>query len=236
MKPYSVQSVSEDSILLEWVLDTDLPGPDDAELIGALANSLLEQHADKVINIVPAYKTLLIQFDVLRTNVEELHILLEELVQQLSLNESMMAADTVHQIPTYYDASVAADLTVACEATGLSVEQLVEAHTSQTYTVYAIGFQPGFAYLGYVPEILAMPRHSSFRGKVPAGSVGIADRQTAVYPARSPGGWQIIGRTPIQLLKGHHSVLRAGDQVHFVAVDRHEYLSLGGSIEPTETR
>ena len=236
MKTYHLQPLSEDSMLVEWELEAELPTPADARHIGAVAAKLIAQGSDRIINVTPAFKTLLIQFDVLQTGFQEIADTIS--VAQTEIIQSAAAAhqptNTIHQIPVLYDALVAADLTEFCEAKGLSIAQLIEEHSSRLYTVYAVGFQIGFAYLGYVSEKLAMPRHSSFRAKVPAGSVGIADRQTAVYPADSPGGWWIIGRTARQLVQNHHSLMQAGDQVQFVSVDRSQYQSLGGQLAVTK--
>lgn len=123
------------------------------------------------------------------------------------------------------------------ERAGLSPTQLIDLHQSVDYRVYAIGFAPGFAYLGELDQRLATPRLVSPRPKVPQGAVGIADRQTAVYPAESPGGWNILGLCPTALFKpecaGTAEALMpfaVGDRVRFQSISRNEFLALGGQL------
>jgi len=231
---YSIELVSEDSILISWNLQTALPRPDDARRIAALANKLLVEHSHFIINVVPAYRTLLLQYHVLKTNPAEIVSLLHSLLSSSNrpAQNEQTKARTSHNIPVYYHPEVAQDLDSLCASKKLSIDQLMQKHTQQTYTVYALGFKPGFAYLGYVPAVLQAPRHESFRAEVAAGSVGIADRQTAIYPSKSPGGWNIIGRTPVPMLENNRALLQVGDEVGFYPIDKDEYLSLGGLLEP----
>lgn len=136
-------------------------------------------------------------------------------------------------LPVYYDSAVAPDLLALATYAGLSIEQLIALHTGTSYTAYANGFAPGFCYLGHVDSALAVPRHASPRAAVAAGSVAIADRQTAVYPRQSPGGWRIIGRCPLPLFDAYEqppNKINVGDTVRFYAVDRECFLSLGGIL------
>jgi inhibitor of KinA len=112
---------------------------------------------------------------------------------------------------------------------GLTAQEVIDIHTSGEYLVYMIGFAPGFPYLGGMSEKIAAPRRSSPRTSIPAGSVGIAGMQTGVYPLSTPGGWQLIGNTPLELFKPYEqppSLLRAGDIVKFVSVTEEEYHAL----------
>jgi len=115
----------------------------------------------------------------------------------------------------------------------MSVEQVISLHQAQEYRVYAIGFSPGFAYLGEVDERIAMPRLATPRLKVPKGAIAIADRQTAIYPAQSPGGWNIIGSCPVDMFNPNKKPIMpvsVGDRVKFYAIDKQQYLALGGSL------
>ena len=115
----------------------------------------------------------------------------------------------------------------------ISVDQVIEIHQQQEYRVYAIGFAPGFAYLGEVDERIAAPRLATPRMKVPRGAVAIADRQTAVYPAPSPGGWNLIGLCPTRMFdpeKQPSMPVQVGDRIQFKAIDREEFISLGGEL------
>ncbi|MCY1446834.1 putative protein YbgJ [compost metagenome] len=114
---------------------------------------------------------------------------------------------------------------------------IVRRHSEREYQVFALGFAPGFAFMGLVEEALAAPRLATPRKRVAAGSVGIAERQTAAYPAVSPGGWNLIGRTPSKLFdraRDGYSLLQPGDRVRFVAVDRATFINLGGDDTPLE--
>lgn len=129
------------------------------------------------------------------------------------------------EIPVHYGGKYGPDLAAMADSLNLSVEAVVELHTSATYTVYFIGFQPGFPYLGGLSESLHFPRHAIPRTQVPAGSVGIGGEQTGVYPFASPGGWQLLGQTDtalFDLTKSAPTLLNAGDTLTFTAIDIHQ--------------
>ena len=151
----------------------------------------------------------------------------------------------VIELPAYYSPETALDLDRYQEK-GLSIEDIIEYHTSQTYSVSAIGFIPGFAFMSDVVSRLALPRHSTPRLSVPKGSIAIAGSKTAVYPSESPGGWNIIGNCPLSLFDHSQlknadttqvplSLLNVGDTVRFKAISKHEFMdlrfiALGGDI------
>ena len=127
------------------------------------------------------------------------------------------------EVPTVYGGEFGADLEYVAQTHGLTTEEVVRLHTEQTYHVFMLGFTPGFPYLGELDERIATPRLESPRLRVPAGSVGIAERQTGIYPIESPGGWRIIGRTSLGLFDVNRDppfLIGAGDRVKFVAVNR----------------
>lgn len=230
MQDWTINLISEDSLLVEWSVDIkqDRASKKLIAKIARLSHYLLSEYSAIIINVTPAYRTCLIQFDVCDTDADSVIQLIEAAISE-DLQASNKQAE-LHQFPVFYDPTVATDLTCVCENKQITIDQLIELHTSVIYDVYAVGFLPGFAYLGYLPAQLNSARHSSFRANVPAGSVGIADRQTAIYPSESPGGWQIIGRSPKALINQQASVLKAGDMVQFTAIDRAEYLALGGRL------
>ena len=128
-------------------------------------------------------------------------------------------------IPVCYDDEYAPDLQNICEAKKITKEALVSIHTSKTYRVYMLGFLPGFAYMGELDEAISFPRKKQ-PGITAAGSVGIAGRQTGIYPLQSPGGWQIIGRTPVKMFdtaKENPTYLKAGDEVRFISISKYEF-------------
>ena len=133
---------------------------------------------------------------------------------------------SLYKIPVCYEASFAPDLEAVCTQLKLSPEALISKHSKATYTVYGIGFLPGFMYLGGLDSKLEIPRKSSPRMKVPAGSVGLAAKQTGVYPCESPGGWQLIGQTPIPLfnpLQDPPFFAEVGDKIQFVPISKDTY-------------
>ena len=133
-----------------------------------------------------------------------------------------MENKSIIEIPVCYDASLGIDLQNAIKASNCSIDELIQQHSDKIYTVYYLGFLPGFAYMGDVPNAIQLPRHPSPRSKVLAGSVGIAGRQTGIYPSTSPGGWQIIGRTPIRIFDPASpslTLFKAGDQIKFKPID-----------------
>ena len=134
-------------------------------------------------------------------------------------------------IPVYYGPSVALDMPQLQAASGLGVDDIIHQHSSTVYTIYAMGFAPAFAYMGTVAPAIACARHQAPRARVPAGSVAIADQQTAIYPSDSPGGWQVVGRTPLQIVDRQASTLSVftvGQTVRFIPITQAEYQQLDG--------
>ena len=138
-------------------------------------------------------------------------------------------------IPVCYDADFALDLESLARETTLRIDDLVALHTGATYHVHFLGFLPGFAYMGGVPDPLRVPRHPSPRTRVPAGSVAIAGAQAGIYPSTTPGGWRILGRTPLTVFdpsRNLPSLLQPGDQVRFVRIDRARFDHLAHNHAP----
>ncbi|WP_159886435.1 5-oxoprolinase subunit PxpB [Paenibacillus puerhi] len=156
---------------------------------------------------------------------------LGKLLQQLSAEEE--APSRTVEVPVYYGGEAGPDLEFVARHNGLGMEEVIELHSSAVYTVYMIGFAPGFPYLGGMTERIAAPRRASPRPSVPAGSVGIAGAQTGIYPFETPGGWQLIGRTPLRLFlpdQDPPSYLLAGDRLRFrpVSLEAYHELRLSG--------
>jgi inhibitor of KinA len=151
------------------------------------------------------------------------------LLQALQDCELQPTASRKIRVPVCYDDAFGPDLAAVATAHGLPVPEVIDLHTSRPYYVYLIGFLPGFAYMGSVDERIATPRRSSPRTMVAAGSVGIAGEQTGIYPFDSPGGWQLLGRTPLRLFDASRSepaLLQPGDEVQFYPIDIAEYNTL----------
>lgn len=186
----------------------------------------LARHAG-VRDVVPTYRAVAVYFDPLRTDVASLGALLEREAERPAPARPLAQAPI--EIPVCYGGSLGPDLPEVARHAGCSEDEVIRLHSSRIYRVYMLGFIPGFAYLGLVDERIALPRHATPRVKVPARSVGIAGRQTGIYPSASPGGWQLIGRTPIAPFDPRRPrpfLLHAGDAVKFVAIAPEEYARL----------
>ncbi|MFT7287705.1 MAG: KipI family sensor histidine kinase inhibitor [Halieaceae bacterium] len=195
-----------------------------AELLpGALGTTL--------IDLVPSYASLLVIFDPLQSDHFEVASRVRETAGAMA--ETTATSGRLVEIPVYYAPESGADLESIAQRAKLSCDEVIAIHSQTEYRVYAIGFAPGFAYLGEVDERIAAPRLSTPRQRVPRGAVAIADRQTAVYPAVSPGGWNLIGRSPLRMFDPAAQspmLVSVGDRVRFQAVDRQEFLSMGGEL------
>jgi KipI family sensor histidine kinase inhibitor len=178
-------------------------------------------------NLHPAYCSVLVKFDPLRRRHEEL----EEILQQcLARLDDVKLPEPRHlEIPVCYGGEHGPDLNDVSEMHGLTPAQTIELHSSSTYVVYFLGFVPGFAYLGELPKALVTPRLPTPRRRVPAGSVGIAGNQTGVYPVATPGGWRLLGRTPISMFRPEQnglSLLSIGDRVRFSPISPERFAAL----------
>ncbi|WP_120996420.1 5-oxoprolinase subunit PxpB [Stutzerimonas urumqiensis] len=195
----------------------------------AAAERLTERLGSALIDLVPSYTTLLIHYDLNRLTVDQARAAVLDALNGLTAAEDLGGRE--HLVPVWYDRRVGPELALIAERAGLEVDTVIERHAAHAYQVFALGFAPGFAFMGLVEECLATPRLATPRKRVAAGSVGIADRQTAAYPVASPGGWNLIGRTPVRLFdyrQDGYSLLRPGDRVRFEPIDHAAFLRLGG--------
>ncbi len=177
-----------------------------------------------VRNLHPAYCSVLIKFDAMKQRHEELEAILRKYLDRLG--KVNLPEPRQVEIPVCYGGEFGPDLDEVAALNKVTAEQLIELHTATTYLVYFLGFVPGFAYLGKLHEALVTPRLAMPRKKVPAGSVGIAGNQTGVYPFETPGGWRLLGRTPIAMFSARRegsSLLSIGDRVRFVPISRQQF-------------
>jgi inhibitor of KinA len=175
-------------------------------------------------NVQPAYCSLLITFDACRVDHAEVETALREF--QARAESTPPPKPRTVEIPVCYDSEFAPDLEDVATSHALKPKDVVHLHTSRTYHAYFLGFAPGFAYLGDLPDEIVSPRLDVPRKKVPAGSVAIAGRQTAVYPCTTPGGWRLIGRTPLTLFRPDRKpmeLISIGDDVRFRSISRKEF-------------
>lgn len=194
-----------------------------------LTRSIRENRISAILDIVPAYNSVTLFYDPLLVPTipqNTAYEFIENWVKQLPLNFVTPVAPHKVSIPVCYSLDFGYDLRTMAEKAELSIDQVISLHTSVTYTVYMMGFLPGFPYMGTVDSRIALPRHSSPRAFVEKGSVGIAGKQTGIYPVTSPGGWQIIGRTPLDLFSAEREkpvTLAAGDEVTFYSISKDEF-------------
>ena len=189
-----------------------------------------------ISDLVPSYRSLLIEYDPTLTDHD--HLIDAVARADVQLGSSPALPTKVVVIPTLYGGAHGPDLEYVAEHADLSVDQVVDIHCGVDYRVYMIGFSPGFPYLGGMSERLATPRLKTPRVRIPAGSVGIAESQTGVYPAASPGGWRLIGGTPLKLFKPDRappSLVVAGDYIRFTVIDSEaEYRRIEAAVAADE--
>ena len=201
----------------------------------AACERVREGFAAHLIDLVPSYTTLMVHYDLLALTPAQARELIAEALHNLAPNAQ--ASGQRHVLPVWYDLSVGPELSLLAQRSGLAIPEVIRRHSERDYQVFALGFAPGFAFMGLVEETLAAPRLGTPRKRVAAGSVGIAERQTAAYPVVSPGGWNLIGRTPSKLFdreRDGYSLMQPGDTVRFEAVSHAEFINLGGDDTPLE--
>jgi KipI family sensor histidine kinase inhibitor len=216
--PIAITPASDSSLL---VVFGNVISPDLHRRVVAMFRAFFAQHDPRIRNLHPGYASLLIDFDPLRLTHDELTATVRELATRA--DSESIASSHVITIPVCYDLGFAPDLIEVAHHAGISVDEVVRLHSSSDYLVYFLGFSPGFAYLGGLPPILQMPRLATPRTSVPAGSVGIAGIQTGIYPVDSPGGWRLIGRTPLRMFDpaaAPPTRLQPGDAMKFSPIDR----------------
>ncbi|MEP6391456.1 MAG: 5-oxoprolinase subunit PxpB [Halioglobus sp.] len=225
-----IHSAGENSLI---VYLGDSTSPEVSARVQSAAMEITRALGDALIDLVPSYASLLVIYDPLQTDHFHVHQAIRSVLRTLSeVGDSLSHGNRI-TLPVYYSAESGEDLVALATSKGLTPEDVIRIHSEQEYRVYAIGFAPGFAYLGEVDERIAAPRLSTPRQRVPRGAVAIADRQTAVYPAISPGGWNLIGLCPQRMFDPASEPtmpVAVGDIVSFKAVDRDQFLALGGEL------
>jgi KipI family sensor histidine kinase inhibitor len=197
------------------------------EKVRKLLRLLEREPVTGVRNLHPAYCSLLVKFDALQLRHEEVEAILRKYLARLE--DVNLPEPRQVEIPVCYGGEFGPDLAEVCALHGMTAAQAIELHASVEYLVYFLGFVPGFAYLGELPEALVTPRLATPRKRVPAGSVGIAGNQTGVYPFATPGGWRLLGRTPIKMFQADRdglSLLSIGDRVRFTPISAERFAEL----------
>ena len=227
--PYVIHSLGDSAAVLDFgnIIDKNIN-----EHVLRLFHHFKKKKHTAILDIVPAYSSLSFFYDVVeikRTiNNETAFEAIEKYIEQelQNISENTITEKRSVRIPVCYSETFAPDLALIASEKNIPVEEIIRLHVSTRYKVYMIGFLPGFPYMGTVDERIAFPRKTAPRAVVPAGSVGIAGRQTGIYPLQSPGGWQIIGRTPIKLFdktKENPVYLEPGDEVEFYSITEDEF-------------
>ena len=200
--------------------------------VHGFAAAIRELNVSGILDVVPTYTSVLIDYLPLLVSYDQVLTYIKEArVQVESLEED--GYEVIH-IPVYYGGDTGPDIAYVADFNGLSVEEVIDKHASVLYRVYMLGFKPGFPYLGGMSESIETPRLETPRVKVRAGSIGIAGKQTGVYPQESPGGWQIIGHTPVQFIDWNSeelALLKPGQYVKFNKVDYTTYCAIKEAVD-----
>jgi inhibitor of KinA len=203
----------------------------------ALAKHFLANPFEGMIETIPAYSSLTIFYDVvlISRKTDSAKTVFDHVVAQAEMRlkdeiDQSIAVPRFIRIPACYDPQFALDMDDITSFKFIRFEEFIDLHSSKIFHVYLVGFLPGFAYMGELPEKLAMPRRPQPRQNVEPGSIGIAGKQTGIYPMQSPGGWQIVGRTPLKIFDPSQLepvLLRQGDKVKFIpiSVDEFNYIA-----------
>jgi KipI family sensor histidine kinase inhibitor len=221
MQNVKILTAGDSSILIQFgnSIDPEINGK-----IAATVQLMREQHIEGVVDIIPAFCSLLINYDPRVISYDRMRTRMEQI---LSMEiASGTRKKKVYEIPVCYGGSFGPDLATIAEHAGLSPQEVIDIHASTDYLIYMLGFLPGFTYLGGLDERIHTPRLANPRIRIPAGSVGIGGSQTGIYPMDSPGGWQLMGMTPVKTYDPEREVpilVEAGDYIRFVPVDEAEY-------------
>ena len=202
-----------------------------SEEVLRLAASLRADELLGIVETVPTFRSLMVHYDPLVTSRAELEGAIASLLDR---EPGPRGAATVWRVPVCYEDEFAPDLAEVARLSGLAPDEVVRLHSSVRYHVYMLGFLPGFPYLGDLPAELSLPRRADPRVRVPPGSIAIATSLSAIYPYESPGGWHLIGTTPLRLFDLDHpkpALLAPGDAVLFQAVDRTHYDRIRHAVE-----
>ncbi len=200
-------------------------------MVMALHAALTDTRPAGLVETIPSFRALLVQYDPLITSRADLESHVRGLLAGL---KPQQRAGRLWRLPVCYAEAFAPDLAEVAERCKVTAEKVIEIHTGGRYFVYMLGFMPGLAYMGGLDAALHLPRRSSPRTKVPQGSVAIAESMTTIYPWESPGGWHLLGRTPLRLFDAARAepiLLSAGDEVTYFAVSADDYAAMLRQVE-----
>lgn len=229
MEEIKILTAGDSSLLIEFGQEIS---PKINQKITSTVQLMKEQHIEGVVDIIPAFCSLLINYDPRVIGYEELKERMKNLVKVDV--KSQAGKKRIFEIPVCYGGEYGPDIENIANHAGLSVDEVIKIHSSRDYLIYMLGFLPGFTYLGGLDERIHTPRLANPRLKIRAGSVGIGGSQTGIYPLESPGGWQLMGMTPVKTYDPEREVpilVEAGDYIRFVPVTEDEYLAIKEQVE-----
>ena len=232
MKKAKILTVGDSSILIEFGKEIS---PAINARIATMVKLLKVQQIEGIIDMIPSFCALLINYDSRVISYAQLKVRLEAVLKLDAESESV--ATSVFDIPVCYGGKYGPDMANLVEHSGLSEKEIIKIHSGSDYLIYMLGFLPGFPYLGGLDERIHIPRLASPRIKIPAGSVGIGGAQTGIYPLDSPGGWQLLGQTPVKTYDPEREtpiLFEAGDYIRFVPVSEKEFLEIEKQVKANE--
>ena len=232
MPDIRILTAGDSALLIEFGKEINL---ETNRKITALVQLMREQHIEGIVDVIPAFCSLLINYDPRVLSYEELKERMEHLLKMETKTEA--TRKRIFEIPVCYGGEYGPDIENIAEHAGLSVEEVIKIHSSKDYLIYMLGFLPGFTYLGGLDERIYTPRLASPRLKIRAGSVGIGGSQTGIYPLDSPGGWQLMGLTPVRTYDPKRQtpiLVEAGDYIRFIPIDEEEFLRIQKLVEKGE--
>ncbi len=224
-----INQVNENSFIIYFTDDFDIQMP---AYIASVIHQIDTWPVNMITDLTPSYTSLLVTFNVLLISSDKIRQKLSKVIHNTACKDIKSRGKLV-EIPVYYSPESGLDLIDTAELIGVTVDELVALHSEPEYLVFALGFMPGFAFMGILNNKLILPRLSTPRTRVPAGSVAIAEKQTAVYPEPTPGGWRLLGKSPAKLFdqaKNPPQPYRIGDRVKFRPISKQQYLRLGGQL------
>ena len=228
MQNIRILTAGDSSLLIEFGNEIS---PEINRRIAAVVELMREQHIEGVVDVIPAFSSLLVNYDPRVAGYEKMKKRLESLVRvDIKVGQTKRK---IFEIPVLYGGEYGPDLASIADHAGISEDEVVLIHSSKDYLIYMLGFLPGFCYLGGLDERIHTPRLSNPRLRIRAGSVGIGGSQTGIYPLDSPGGWQLMGMTPIKTYDPEREIpilVEAGNYIRFVPIDEEQYKRIQAQV------